>query len=391
MITKEALRVLKNELGFAKGVNRQYDDQFAKSGAKIGSSLNIRKPPRFEVSDGATLSNQDAVEEQSTLTLDSQKHVAFRFTSKELTLDIDAFSERYIKPAVISLANKIDYDGLSLFDEVYHTTGTPGTTPNAFSYLTDAATKLSNAATPVDDMRKIVFNPAASGAMADGLKGLFQSQEQIKQQYEKGLMGLAGGFKICMDQNVRQHTVGAYAGTPLVNGANQTGSTLVTDGWSSGASTLNVGDVFTIAGVNQVNPQSRESTGQLQQFVVTAQISDTAGAKSIAISPSIVVSGAQQTVDGSPADDAAITVVGTASTAYPQNIAYHKDAFVLGMADLALPNGVDMAARASDPDAGLSVRIVRDYDISNDRFPCRLDVLYGWKAVRPELACRIWG
>lgn len=308
-----------------------------------------------------------------------------------MALDVDMFSDRYLKPAMVALANKVDLDGLAKYSSIYNTTGTPGTTPNAFSYLTDAGTKLSNFATPVDDMRKICFNPAASGAMADGLKGLFQSQEQIKQQYEKGLMGLAGGFKIAMDQNVASHTVGAYAGTPLVNGANQTGSTLVTDGWSSGASTLNVGDVFTIAGVNAVNPVNYVSTGQLQQFVVTAQISDTAGAKSIAISPSIVVSGGQQTVDGSPADDAAITVVGTASTAYPQNIAYHRDAFILGVADLELPQGTDMAARAVDPDAGLSIRIVRDYDISNDRFPCRADILYGWLLARPEFANRIWG
>lgn len=391
MITKESLRILKNELGFSKGVNRQYDGEFSKKGAKIGDALRIRKPPRYTVTDGASLSAQNVVDEQSTLTLDSQKHVAFNFSSKEMTLDIDMFSERYLQPAVVSLANKIDYDGLSLFDEVYNTTGTPGTTPNAFSYLTDAGTKLSNFAAPVDANRHICFNPAASGAMADGLKGLFQSQEQIKQQYEKGLMGLAGGFKIKMDQNVRQHTVGAYAGTPLVDGASQSGSTLNTDGWTSGSSTLKKGDVFTIADVYAVNPQSRESTGQLQQFVVTADVSDTTGDKAISISPAITASGAQQTVDSLPADNAAITVVGTASTAYPQNLAFHKDAFVLGMADLEVPKGVDMAARAADPDAGLSVRIIRDYDINNDNFVTRLDVLYGWKAVYPQLANRIWG
>jgi len=390
MITKEALRILKNELGFAKNVNRQYDSQFAKGGAKIGSSLNIRKPVRFTVSDGATLSNQDATETSEVLTLDSQKHVAFQFTSKEMALDIDMFSDRYLKPAIASLANKIDYDGLSLYSSVYQSTGTAGTTPADFPVLTDAATKLSNSAAPMGD-RTLIVNPAASGAMANGLKGLFQSSEQIKQQYESGLMGLAGGFKIAQDQNVRQHTVGAYAGTPLVNGANQTGSSLTTDGWTSGASALAAGDVFTIADVYAVNPQNRQSTGQLQDFVVTAAISDTSGAKVISISPSITVSGAFQTVNASPANDAAITVKGTASGIYPQNLAFHKDAFVLGMADLELPKGVDMAARASDPDAGLSLRIVRDYNISTDYFPCRIDVLYGWKCVYPELANRVWG
>ena len=391
MITKESLRILKNELGFAKGVNRQYDDQFAKKGAKIGSVINIRKPVRYTVSDGAALELQNIQDQSVPLTLDSQKHVGFQFSSKELTLNIDEFSDRYIKPAICSLANKIDYDGLGLFQSVYQSTGTPGTTPTALSYITDAATKLSNGATPVDDMRQIAWNPAGSGGLAAGLSGLFHDQAEISKQYRKGLMGLAGGFTHFMDQNVRQHTVGAFAGSGRVNGANQTGSSLVTNNWTSGSLSLLVGDVFTVAGVYAVNPQNRQSTGQLQQFVVTAAVSDTAGAATISISPSIVVSGQYQTVSGSPANLAAITMVGSQNTAYPQNLAYHKDAFVLGMADLELPGGVDMAARAVDPDSGLALRIVRAYDINNDTFPCRVDVLYGWKAVYPEMACRIWG
>lgn len=391
MITRESLRVLKNELAFAKGVSRQYDDQFANKDAQIGSSINIRKPVRYVVSDGATLTNQDVADQSSTLTLDSQKHVGLRFTSKELALNIGEFSARYIKPAVCALANKIDYDGLAMYKQVYNSVGSPGTTPATFKVMVDAGTKLSENGTPLDDMRSICFNPAASGEMADALKGLFQSQDLIKKQYEKGLMGLAAGFNIKMDQNVRQHTVGAHGGTPLVAGAAQSGSTLVTDGWTSGATTLKEGDIFTLANVFSVNPQSRESTGNLQQFVVTADISDTTGGITMAISPAIAATGAFQNVDALPADNAAITVLGTASTLYPQNMAYHKDAFVLGSADLPLPGGVDMAARVSDADSGLSMRLVRAYDINNDRFPCRLDVLYGWKAVYPELACRIVG
>lgn len=391
MITKESLRVLKNELGFAKGVNRQYDDQFARSGAKIGSVINIRKPTRFTVSTGAALSLQDVADQYSALTLDTQAHVDFSFSSKELTLNIDEFSKRYVKPAVAELANYVDFTGTALYKQVYNATGTPGTTPNAFSFLTDAATKLSNFGTPVDSDRNMVLNPAASGSLADALKGLFQSQERIKEQYEKGLMGMAAGFNIKMDQNVQQFTNATFAGTPLVNGASQTGSTLVSDGWSSGATTLKEGTIFTIANVYAVNPKNRQSTGQLQQFVVTADISDTSGAISIPISPSITLTGAYQTVNALPADNAAITVLGSTATAYPQNLAYHKDAFVLGCADLDLPGGTDMAARAVDPDSGLSLRIVRAYDISNDTFPCRIDILYGWKCVYPELACRIYG
>ena len=337
MITRESLRILKNEISFVKGVNRQYDGKFAQEGAKIGSVINIRKPVRYEVSDGQALVLQNQTDQSVALTLDSQKHVGFQFSSKEMSLNIEDFSKRYLKPAVVALANKLDFDGLDRYKAVYNSTGTPGTTPNTFAHLTDAGTKLSNMATPVDDNRCAVFNPAAHGALSDALKGLFHSTNEIAEQYRKGLMGIAAGFMNKLDQNVKQHTVGAYAGTPLVNGASQTGSSLVTDGWTSGSSTLNEGDVFTIADVYAVNPQNRQSTGQLQDFVVTATISDTTGDKTIAISPAITTSGAYQTVDSSPANNAAITVKGTASTAYPQNLAYHKDAFVLGCADLYLP------------------------------------------------------
>lgn len=394
MITKESLRILKNELGFTKGINRQYDDQFAKSGAKIGSTINIRKPVRYTVTDGKALNMQDIDDQSVALTLDQQKHVGFQFSSKEMALSIDEFSERYIKPAVIALANKIDLDGLAQYKNVYNSVGTPGTTPNAFSTLTDAGTKLSEFGTPVDDKRCIAFNSAAHGQMADALKGLFQSQEKIREQYEKGMMGLAAGFKIKHDQNIRQHTVGTHStgSTPLVKGASQTGSSIDTDGWANSEDILKKGDIFTIDGVNAVNPQSRESTGNKQQFVVTEDVSsDGSGEAAIKISPSITTSGPYQTVDSAPANDASITVLGDEETQYPQNLAFHKDAFVLGMADLPLPNGVDMASRATDPDAGLSIRIVKDYDINNDTYPCRLDVLYGWQTLYPELACRIQG
>jgi hypothetical protein len=393
VISKESLRMLKNELGFAKGVNRQYDDAFAQKGAKIGDTLNIRKPNRFTVSSGATLSLQDITEASVALQLSSQKHVDFTFTSKDLTLTVDEFSDRYLKPAVVALANQIDYDGLALYKNVANAVGTPGTVPATFDVMASAAQKLDEMGTPRDGQRSAVLNPAGQAGIVTALKGLFQSSEQIKNQYEKGLMGMAAGFTWKMDQNVNVHTVGPLGGTPLVNGASQTGSTLVTDGWTAAAaSRLKQGDVFTIAGVNAVNPQSRQSTGALQQFVVTADVSsDGSGNASIPIYPAITTSGATQTVTASPADNAAITVLGAASTATPANLAYHKDAFVLAMADLAMPQGVDMAARSADPDAGLSIRMVRAYDISNDTFPCRLDVLYGWKAVYPELAVRIMG
>lgn len=393
MITKESLRILKNELGFTKGVNRQYDGQFAQSGAKIGSVINIRKPVRYTVTDGAALNIQDITDQSVALTLDKQKHVGFQFSSKDMTLSIDEFGTRYIKPAIAALANRIDFDGLAQFQKVYNQVGTAGTVPNTALVYLQAGQKLSEFAAPVDANRSVVINPAAQASTVDALKGLFQSSEKIAEQYDKGMMGEGLGFKFKMDQNVNLQTVGPLGGSPQVDGTGDSlsGSAISTKGWTSAAAVrLNVGDVFTIGGVNAVNPQTRVSTGSLQQFVVTAQFSSTSSGKGdVSISPAIIVSGSYQTVDALPIDGATITVTGSANTSYAQNLAYHKDAFVLGMADLELPGGVEMADRARDPDAGLALRIVRAYDINSDNHPCRIDVLYGWQTVYAELACRI--
>lgn len=393
MVTKEALRVLENNLTFAKGVNRKYDDKFAVEGAKIGDTLSIRKPAKYVGRTGATMSAEDHTETSVALQLDTQFGVDLAFTSKELTLSIDEFSDRVLKPAMATIANKIDRDGLALYKNVYNAVGTPATVPSTLKTYLQAGAKMDYEGCPRDGLRSLVIDPTAQVEIVDALKGLFQSSGEIKNQYEKGNMGLAGGFKWSMDQNINTHTVGPLGGTPLVNGASQTGSSLVTDGWTAAVgSRLKKGDIFTIANVYAVNPQSRQSTGQLRQFVVTADVSsDIGGNATISISPAITTSGAFQTVDAAPADNAAITVLGAASAVSPTHLAYHRDAFVLGCADLMVPKGVDMAARASDSQLGMSVRTVRQYDINSDKFLCRLDVLYGWKAVYPELACRIQG
>lgn len=393
MITREALRVLENNLTFAKGVNRQYDDQFAKSGAKIGDTLNIRKPARYVGRTGATLSVEDHTETSVPLQLATQFGVDVQFTSKDLALSLDDFGKRFLNPAMATVANKIDRDGLLSYRDVFNAVGTPGTVPNSLLTYLNAGVKMDFQACPKDGERSIVVGPLAQATIVDALKGLFQSSDQIKDQYESGNMGRTAGFKWSMDQNVITHTFGPQGGTPLVNGASQTGTSLATKGWTaSAASRLKQGDIFTIAGVNAVNPQTRQSTGQLAQFVVTADFSsDGSGNGAVSIYPAITTSGAFQTVDSSPADGAAITVMGTASQLSPAHLAYHRDAFCLGMADLPLPGGVDMASRISDNQLGVSIRMVRQYDIVNDRFPCRLDVLYGWKTIYSELACRVQG
>jgi len=390
MITREALRVLENNLKFTRYVRRDYDNRFGIEGAKIGTSLNIRKPPRYVGTTGPALSVENATETQVVLTLGTQFHVDIEFTSVELALSIDDFSDRFLKPAIAAISNKIDFDGLNEYLQVYNTVGTPGTIPSTLLVYLEAGQKLDEEATPMDGMRSIVINPAMQVKIVDALKGLFQAASAIAGQYRSGRMGTAIGFEWTMDQNVRTHTVGTHGGTPLTMGAAQTGNTLVTDGWTVSTLVLKQGDVFTIALINAVNPQNRQDTQALRQFVVTADgTSDGLGVLSIAISPAMTPTGQFQTIASAILDGAAIVVLGAADTVTPQGLAFHRDAFVLGTADLPVPRGVDMAARVSDPQLGISLRMVRAYDIDNDNFPVRIDVLYGWKTLYAELAARI--
>jgi len=391
MITKEALRILENNLAFTRRINRQYDDKFAVEGAKIGYVVNARKPVRYTVTTGAALSIQDATETQVPVTLSTQDHVDFSFSSADLLLSVDDFKNRFLLPAVSALANKIDNEGLKLYREIAQQVGTPGTTPNALLTYLLAGVALDNQAAPMDGQRSIVLTPKMQAYIVDALKGLFQQSSAIATQYAKGTMGTAAGFEWAMDQNCPTHTIGAHGGTPLTDGAGQTGAALVTNGWTDSTLVLKRGDVFTIAAVYEVNPQSRQSTGDLQKFVATADVTSAAGggAATIPISPAIITSGAFQTVTASPANDAAIVVSGAASLVHPLGMAFHRDAFTLVCADLPVPRGVDMGSRVSDKQLGISLRVVRQYDINTDAWPCRIDVLYGWATLRPELACRI--
>jgi hypothetical protein len=394
MITNEALMVLENSLTFTKQVNREYDDQFAKSGAKIGDTVNIRKPVRYVGRNGQGLSVENSVESSVPLTLSNQWGCDISFSTKDMTLSVDQFADRFLKPAIASVANAIDYAGMQLYRDVYNTVGTPGTTPSALSTYLDAGVKMDNEAAPRDGQRAVVLNPQGQATIVGNLTTIFNPNKTISDQYLEGTMGSAVGFKWSMDQNVATHTVGALGGTPLVNGTTVSGATtLVTDGWTAAAATrLRRGDVFTIAGVFAVNPQNRQSTGQLRQFVATADAaSDASGNLTVSISPAIISSGQYQTVTALPADNAAITVLGAANTVTPQNMAFHRDAFTFATADLLLPGGVDMAARKRNSNLNVSMRMVRAYDINTDRLPARIDVLGGWATLRPELACRIAG
>jgi len=395
MITRKALEILENNLVLTRNCNRQYDDSFAVEGAKIGSTLRIRLPDRALVTDGAALQVQDDNEQFTTLTVGSQKHIGVNFTSAELTMQLDDFAERVLKPRISQLAASVDADVANAYKSIYSSVGTPGTVPSTSLVLLQAQQKLNEYAAPMPD-RYATVNPAANAGLVEGMKGFFNPVDTISRQFKNGLMGagVLGYDEINMSQSILQHTTGSRSATDsiLVNGAvsTQGQSTIALDG-GTGSATFKTGDVFTIANVYSVNPQTRQSTGSLQQFVVTADATASGGAwSSISISPAIYTSSnALATVDSFPADNAAVTVLGAASTSYPQNLVYQKNAITLGTADLLLPQGVDMASRQVHN--GISMRIVRQYDINNDRMPCRIDVLYGYSVIRAPMAARIWG
>ena len=392
MITRKILEILENNLVITRTVNRQYDSSFAQEGAKIGSTLRIRLPDRALVTDGAALQVQDDNEQFTTLTVASQKHIGVNFTTAELTMQLDDFAERVLKPRISQLASSIDADVANSFQNIFQSVGTPGTTPGTSLVLLQAQQKLNEAAA-VMSPRYATVNPAANAALVEGMKGLFNPVSTISKQFKTGLMaeGILGYEEMNMSQSIKQHTTGTRTGAHTVTTtvSSQGATTIAITG--TGTQTIKKGDVFTIAGVYAVNPQTRESTGSLQQFVVTADVTASGGAyASVSISPAIYTANqALATVDSFPQSGAAVTFLGSASTQYPQNLIYHRDAITVATADLVMPQGVDMASRQVHN--GISLRVVRQYDINNDRMPCRVDVLYGYSVIRPQMAVRMWG
>jgi len=393
MITRKALEILENNLVLTRNVNRQYDDSFAVEGAKIGSTLRIRKPDRALVTDGAALQVQDENQQYTTLTVSSQKHIGVNFTSAELTMQLDDFAELILKPRVSQLAASIDADVANAYKSIYNSVGTPGTTPATSLVLLQAQQKLNEFAAPMNP-RYATVNPAANAGLVEGMKGFFNPTGTISKQFANGMMstGVLGYDEINMSQSIANHTTGSSATAPIVATTVSTqGQSTLAISFTSGSPTFKKGDVFTIATVYAVNPQTRQSTGSLQQFVVTEDLSiSSATTGTLNISPAIYTAEhALATVNEFPAASDALTFLGGSATGYAQNLIYHKDAITMATADLLLPQGVDMASRQVHN--GISMRIVRQYDINNDRMPCRIDVLYGYSVIRPEMACRLWG
>jgi hypothetical protein len=398
MVTNDAVIVLENNLTIAKFIDRSYEPQFGREGEKVGSTIQIRKPPRFKGRTGPALQIEDENETSVPLVLTSQFGVDIQFTSQEMALQIQDFRERILVPMMATISNYVDFQVTGLFSSVWNSVGTAGTTPASQQVILLAGQKLNEMSAPIDDNRACVLGPAANAGLVNGLVGLFNPMGKISDNYDTGNMGNALGFKFSLDQNVQLQTYGVLGGSPVVNGSNQgitagwaASTNLITNGWTSAAAQrLNGGEVFTITGLNAVNPQNRTSTNALQQFVVNGpQSSDASGNMTLSISPAIIAGGQFQNVAAYPTSGNALNFVGAASTAYPQNLAFHKNFGTLAMADLPLPGGVDFAKRAEY--RGFRLRVVRAYDINGDRMPLRTDILMGTKALLPEIAVRITG
>jgi hypothetical protein len=401
-ITNEALMVLENELTFTSEVDRNYDDQFAVVGAKIGNTVNVRRPGRFIGTTGPALNVEDFNETSVPVTLSTQFHVDTQFTTQDLALSLDMFSDRVLKPAVAAIANKIDRDGLiTAKNNTANIVGSAGVAPTGLITYLSGQAYLDSEGAPRDGRRSCIVEPFTSATIVDSLKGLFNPTAAVSAQYTKGLMGRdSGGMNWKLDQNVVSQTFGSYS-TATLACATTTATGFLTSGWASTSTIaltattatagLKQGDVITIANVYAVNPQNRQSYGKLRNFVVTADVTvATSGTTSVTVSPAVISGGQFQNVSIlSTSATAVVTPFNNTGVVSPQNIIMHRNAFTLAVADLELPDGVHFAGRASDKEIGLSMRVVRQYTINNDSIPTRLDVLYGWAPLYPELACRV--
>jgi hypothetical protein len=400
IIAKAAVGILENELVMANAVYRGYEGEFDKkiNGYEVGDTITVRKPTDFTVRSTITASAQDVQEAKTSIQVNQIAGVDFAFTSQQLTLNIGDLAERVIRPAMVQIANQIDVQVMSLYKDIPQWVGTPGTLIQSFAGFAKGPQNLDQRSVP-QDMRSAVLAPADYWAMAGSQTALFNNSIN-GQSYRRGRIGEVGGMDTFMSQNAPTFTTGPMGGTPLVNGANQnttydlTGTntqSLITDGWTAAAAArVVVGDVFTIAGVFDVNPVTKATLPILKQFVVKANgSSDGSGNLTLTIAPQIITSGAFKNCSVAPADNAALTFVGTANTGYTNNLFFHKNAFALVTVPMKKPPGaVDVSRQSKN---GLSVRVIPFYDGVNDNSTWRLDVLYGTKTIDPRLAVRVSG
>lgn len=412
IITNEVLRIAHNASAYLGNMNTDYSDKW-QGQYKPGQTVNARRPVQFTHRTGSTANVQDITESSVPITVQPELGVDFAVSSNDLALSIGSngsvskeFKTRYLQPAGLKIAAILDYSIGTIMKNGFHQmVGTPGTPPASVTDILNAQVPLDRMSVPRDGMRMAAIEPGANASIVAGLATLFNSQSMLGEQYKTGLLKTGMGLDFMMSQNVPSHTVGPLGGTPLVNGANQgltnAGSTdnpfalttsLVTDGWTAAAAArLNQGDTFTLANVFSVNPETKASTGVLQSFVVTAAVSsDASGNATVIISPAIIAGGAFQNVTARPADNAALTITsGAANTTYTNNLVWHRDAVTFVSPKQELPGGMDMAYQASMADeGGISLRFVRGFDITNNRFISRFDVLWGAAVTLPNFGVR---
>lgn len=400
-VTFRVAQYFVNSLRGVAQFDRQYSSEYRKAGAKVGDTVKIRLPQQWETYEGDMLVEQNILDQTVNVILNRRRHVGFGWGTGEQTTDLDDIENRYVQPAAETLASVCDRVSLAdVYKDVYNMVGTLGTTPSDILTYSQGRVKILDLAGP-DEGLVAVLEPLAQATVADSVLGQFHPTRQLTEAYEKGIFARdsAGIARWFTDQNIPRFTSGeaTSASTPLINGAGQTGSSIVTDGWGSGATNLNKGDIVTFGGVYAVNPLSKESTGRLQQFTLTSDVSDSSGAVTLSISPSIVTSGALQNVSGSPADNATVTFWSMSAggtqdeTVAPQNLIFHPEAFAHVEADLVMPSGGATSSRVSSQQLNVAMRYVEQYAITSDKNLNRMDILFGNATVQARLACRVTG
>ena len=391
-ITREALRILHEKLSFVRSINRQYDDSFAQKGAKIGDTLRIRMPVQYNVTDGATFARQDSIEQNISLSVTRRKHVGMGFTSNDLTMDIDNFSKRFIEPAMSRLAAEVETDAIASASKLtYNQVGSAGSVPNSLKTYLLGRAKLNQFLAPKDKRTQMVSS-IQSAEIVDALKALFNDQSEVSKQYKEGLMGRTAGADWVESESIYTHVNGTGTVTNAVD------ATVAVDGTDQlalkslgNAGTVTVGTVLTIAGVFAVHPETKVTRNAvLQQFVVTAVpgAADSTGDLTVTVSPKMYYgSTPRKNISAAPQADAEVKFVGVASTGYEQGLLFQEDAFTFATADLELPQAAGFKSRQTYD--GLSLRLVGDYNITDDESLYRIDILYGFGALRPEHACRV--
>lgn len=401
IILREMMEVLKSSAVGVKRVNRDLEKRFG----KVGDTISLEKPFMTQTAEGRTLVKQPMTDTKIGFKIDRQRNWGLQFNQRDRTLSIQNFRERYLNTGIMMLGNEIERSVLECaVKKSYLTGGTPGTALNSDAVI-DIDGDMTNIAIPDDGMRSGIINIKDGKAIDKEMKGLY-NESMVKGAVQKGYMGPIAGMELYRSAMIPVHTVGNHGGTPLVKGGDQTGSTLVIDGCTASTTDfLKEGDQFTIAGVYEIHPQTKQSTGNLQTFVVKADVdSDGSGEATLTISPSIndgtltttnaanetVSLAAYKNVSAAPADNAAITVIGDAGSTYRQNVFFHKQAMTLCMVQKELPETAPVKARVHDPETGLSLSMTAQYDINEDEQTYRIDAVWGVDMLQPELAYRGW-